>query len=79
MNYSEALHELKAGRKLARKGWNGKGLSVAIQFPDLGSKMTQPYTYIVTPNDDPAKPPFSMVPWIPSQTDQLAEDWVDVE
>jgi len=30
MNYSEALELLKAGGKLARKGWNGKGMFIYL-------------------------------------------------
>ena len=26
MNFGKALEELKAGKKVARKGWNGKGM-----------------------------------------------------
>ena len=80
MDFGQALHELKAGRKVARKGWNGKGIFIKLQLPDQDSKMTSPYIYIdttglLTNNEDA---PISLVPWLASQTDMLADDWEDV-
>lgn len=68
MTFSEALEQLKAGRRLTRTGWNGPGQYIALQRPDLGSKMTLPYIYIRTVSG-------ALVPWLASQTDLLAEDW----
>jgi hypothetical protein len=80
MDFSSALIQLKANCKVAREGWNGKGIYIKIQFPDENSKMTSPYIYIDTTglqtNND--KAPKSLVPWLASQTDLLAEDWVIV-
>ena len=77
MNFSEALKHLKAGKKVSRAGWNGKGLHIAMQVPDKNSKMTQPYLYIDTTGLRAIgkTPPKGVVPWAPSQTDILAEDW----
>lgn len=80
MNFGEAIHEMKCGRKVARKGWNGKGIYIKVQFPDVNSKMTSPYIYIDTSGLQTDNPdaPKSLVPWLASQTDMLAEDWTDV-
>lgn len=80
MNFGEAIHELKAGRKVARKGWNGRGIFIELQVPDTHSKMTSPYIFIDTTGlqTDNEAAPKSLVPWLASQTDMLAEDWVDV-
>jgi len=80
MNFGEALHELKAGRKVARDGWNGRGIFIELQTPDANSKMTSPYIFIDTTGlqTDNAHAPKSLVPWLASQTDMLAEDWLDV-
>lgn len=43
LTFGDALHMLKLGKKVARAGWNGKGLSVELQRPDAHSKMTLPY------------------------------------
>ena len=34
MNFGEALEALKAGKKVARAGWNGKGMYIYL-VPDL--------------------------------------------
>ena len=80
MNFGEALEALKSGKRLRRKGWNGKGIYIEMQVPDAHSKMTLPYIYIVTTSlvsDNPAAP-RGVVPWLASQTDMLSEDWEDV-
>ena len=74
MDFGSALNELKAGNKVQRTGWNGKGLWLEMQRPDAHSKMTLPYLYLNYP-DDAQNTPGSRVPWIASQTDMLAEDW----
>jgi hypothetical protein len=70
---------LAVGKKVARKGWNGKNMWLARQNPDERSKMTLPYIYIEYPVGHPAYPNGCRVPWLGSQTDLLAEDWVEVE
>lgn len=70
-----ALLQLKSGHKVRRKGWNGKGMWLALQIPDENSKMTLPYVYIEYPVGHPAYPQGSRVPWLASQTDLLSEDW----
>jgi hypothetical protein len=77
MNFSQALESLKLGSKLARSGWNGKGIFIKLQVPDSHSKMTHPYIYIDTTGlcSDNPDTPRSLVPWLASQTDLLADDW----
>ena len=78
MNFGQAIEELKAGRKCWREGWNGKGISIELQNPDENSKMTSPYIFIDTTGLETDNPvaPKSTVPWLASQTDMLAEDWI---
>ena len=78
MNFGKALEALKEGKKVARKGWNGKGIYLELQNPDAYSKMTLPYIYIVTTSliTDNPDAPKGVVPWLASQTDMLAEDWI---
>lgn len=80
MNFGKAIEELKSGGKVARSGWNGKGIYIKLQTPDAHSKMTSPYIYIDTTGlqTDNSQAPKSLVPWLASQTDILAEDWVSV-
>jgi len=76
--FGDAIIVLKAGGKVARKGWNGKGLWLELQVPDAHSKMTLPYIYMCYPNDA-INTPGARVPWLASQTDVLAEDWEVVQ
>jgi hypothetical protein len=69
MNFGLALKALKTGSRVARIGWNGKGMWLKLQTPDANSKMTLPYIYMSTAQGD-------LVPWLASQTDVLAEDWM---
>lgn len=76
--FGEAIFALKNGFKVARKGWNGKGIFIELQTPDENSKMTQPYIFIDTSGLQTDNPdaPKCRVPWLASQTDMLADDWV---
>lgn len=71
MTFSEAFIQLKDGEKLTRDGWNGKGLFVQAQFPDEHSKMGNPYLFI-----DATALGGTLNPWVPSQTDLFATDWM---
>jgi hypothetical protein len=71
-DFGWALMVLREGALVTREGWNGKGQWLALQIPDLQSKMTRPYIYLSTVTGD-------LVPWTPSQTDMLAIDWRKVE
>ncbi len=71
-DFGWALSYLKSGRKLARKGWNGKGMWIHLQTPDANSKMSLPYLYMKTADG-------KLVPWLASQTDILATDWELIE
>lgn len=78
MTFGLAIEALKMGHRVARKGWNGKGIFLELQTPTKTSKMTSPYIYIDTTGlqGDNKYAPKSLVPWLASQTDMLAEDWV---
>lgn len=71
LSFGEAIEALKtpggAGR-VARLGWNGKGMWLARQVPDTHSKMSLPYIYMKTADEQ-------LVPWLASQTDVQANDW----
>lgn len=68
MDIGLAVKALKAKQRVARAGWNGKGMYLELQVPDEHSKMTLPYVFMKTAQGD-------LVPWLCSQTDLLAEDW----
>ena len=68
MDFGAALNELKKSNKVARIGWNGKNMWIALQVPDKNSKMSLPYLFMKTACGN-------FVPWLASQTDILGEDW----
>lgn len=80
-NFGWALEVLKWGGKVARKGWNGKGMYVF----KVGNTMSSGdgWTYTNGKNDNMPLREFiamktadgEVVPWVASQTDILAEDW----
>jgi Protein of unknown function (DUF2829) len=63
-----AVKQLWHGEKIRRVGWNGKSMWLALQAPDMNSRMTLPFVYMRTAQGD-------LVPWLCSQTDLLAADW----
>jgi hypothetical protein len=66
--FGTALAHAKEGRRIAREGWNGKGMFLQLQVPDEHSKMRRPYIYMSPVDGD-------LVPWVASQSDLLADDW----
>lgn len=85
MNFGKAIEVLKNGEKVARQGWNGKGmfllLAKNIEFTtdadlscmkDMPTSTGQSIVMKTATND-------FVVGWLASQTDLLAEDWVIVE
>lgn len=88
--FGAALAALKAGKRVTRAGWNGTGMWLAYQkgYPDgiaINANTAQatglpegtvcrflPYLMMKTVDG-------SFVPWLASQADLLAEDWMIVE
>jgi len=70
-DFGQAIKLLKAGKKVSRIGWNGLGQWLMLQVPDEHSKMKCPYIYISPVGGD-------LVPWLPSQSDILSDDWIEV-
>lgn len=91
MDFGQVLYALKAGKKLAREGWNsGKGMWIVIQrgYPEGISinKNTADATGLPLGSNQKFLPYFMLktadgafVPWTPSQVDLLEEDWVFVD
>ncbi|PEI49937.1 DUF2829 domain-containing protein [Bacillus toyonensis] len=82
MNFGQAIEAVKTGNKIARKGWNGKGMFVyyvpAAAYPPATDIMKEAfggenvpyraYLALKTAQNDVAT-------WSPSTSDALAEDW----
>lgn len=89
MNFGEALEVLKAGKKIARAGWNGQGMWAVLQkgYPDgIGiNKNTSDATGLPFGTVCKFRPYFILktaqddfAHWVPSGSDILAEDWTIV-
>ena len=85
MDFSEALKSIKEGKQVARKGWNGKDMFIYYVPANTYKAQTDvarktfgddvPYlAYIAMKTVD-----GSVVPWLASQTDLLADDWCELE
>lgn len=88
MTFGMAIEALKAGKRVARDGWNGKGmwLHLAENYPEVERKDFVFYDADGCESSYQALPWIGMktadnkfVPWLASQTDMLAEDWQIVE
>lgn len=85
MNFGIALTLLKAGKRVSREGWNGKGMYVYLVGEGRYPPTTEAGLDIALGQPDglvPYRPYLAMktvdgdvVPWVASQTDILSEDW----
>lgn len=83
LTFSEALGLVKAGRRVARAGWNGKGMFIFL-VPGSTFTVNRPPLLGIYPagtrinyhaHIDMKTADNMVVPWLASQTDILAEDW----
>lgn len=88
MNFGQAIEALKVGKKVARAGWNGKGMFLILvagssvkpykgSAYDVAGIPTNDVDLIdINPHIDMKTATGEMQPgWLASQTDMLAEDW----
>lgn len=93
LNFGEAIQALKDGRKVARSGWNGKGMWLVLVSgtPSAQLRDGTPYKTATGLNECEILPHIdmwttnaegrrAMLPgWLASQTDMLADDWSIVD
>lgn len=72
LTFGLAIEAIKMGKKVARAGWNGKGMWLNLQIVDEYSKMGHNYIYMSGADG-------KLFPWNPNNLDMLAEDWEIVE
>lgn len=90
LSFGAALEAAERGERIARKGWNGRGIFVfkvsggavtpVTKAPNTPVLSVGPFLAIDTnglQSDNPDAP-RSVVPWLASQTDMLAQDWTVV-
>ena len=92
MNFGQAIEALKNGKKVARVGWNGKGMFL---YMTTGSvvHLDETANYLRSFCKDKGMDEIEICPhidmktadnklvigWLANQTDMLAEDWDVVE
>lgn len=81
VNFGEAIVALKDGHRVARSGWNGKGMwlflikgeavrqAISDRYGDEGDGFPVCDAIYMKTADN------KLVPWLASQADILAEDW----
>ena len=87
MNFGSALQALENGQKVAREGWNGRGMFLFLVPGSVFKVNRAPLLGIYPegteinycPHVDMKTADGKVVPWLCSQTDMLAKDWVIVE
>nr|WP_036642100.1 DUF2829 domain-containing protein [Paenibacillus durus] len=80
MSFGAAVEALKAGKRVARAGWNGRVMWLTLvpacryNPSDVNSLGLEKLPWIGMKTAD-----NKFVPWLASQTDVLAEDWQVIE
>lgn len=86
MTFGDAIEALKKGAKLARRGWNGKGMflyyvpanayppSTKVAKEAFGGENVPYGAYIAMKTVQ-----GNVIPWLASHTDMLSEDWYIVD
>jgi hypothetical protein len=86
MNFGQALEALKDGKKVARSGWNGKGMFLFL-VPGSTFNVNRPPLLGIYPEGTAIsyhahidmKAHGHVMPWSASQADLLSDDWSVVE
>ena len=82
MSFGQAVQALKSGGKVCRSGWNGKGMWLVLAKDwnaTLGGGRAMPPDWAgFAPFIAMYTADKLLVPWLASQTDVLAEDWLVV-
>ena len=87
MSFGLAVEAVKKGKKIARAGWNGKGMFLFL-VPGSTFKVNRAPLLGIYPEGteinyhshiDMKTADGTIVPWLASQTDVLADDWIVVE
>jgi hypothetical protein len=86
-DFGKAIELLKSGGRVARQGWNGKGMFLFL-VPGSTFKVNRPPLLGIYAEGtevqyhahiDMKTAQGYVVPWLASQADMLAEDWVTVD
>ncbi len=82
LSFGDAVQAAGVGHKIARSGWNGNGMFVfticgncwefSCDVDGVDGLDTLPFLCMKTSNN-------KLVPWLASQSDVLAHDWIIID
>lgn len=84
LSFGQAIDFIKGGERVCRAGWNGKGMFLFFIKGSTVSVNTPPLTHLYPvghkikflPSINMKTADGSIVPWLASQSDVLADDWM---
>lgn len=87
LNFGQAIEALKAGKKVSREGWNGKGMfayfvsgsQFTVNRPPLSELFPEATQVTYRPHIDLRAADGTCGVWNPNMMDVLAEDWVVID
>jgi hypothetical protein len=86
-DFGDAISALKAGKRVCREGWNGKGMflflvpgsNFVVNRPPLLGIYPEGTTVAYHAHIDMKTAQGYVVPWLASQADMLSNDWMIAE
>ncbi|MES2319993.1 MAG: DUF2829 domain-containing protein [Pseudomonadota bacterium] len=75
LDFGQAIALLKSGKRVARAGWNGKGMWLSMVADWTGNILPESESFKMLPFIAMRTAQADLVPWLASQTDMLADDW----
>lgn len=86
MDFGDAIRAMKDGKRVAREGWNGKGMFLFLVNGSTFTVNREPLMSIMGEGTqvqyhahiDMKTAQGYVVPWLASQSDMLSEDWCEV-
>jgi hypothetical protein len=80
VNFGQAIEALKVGKRVAREGWNGKGMWLVLIHPGNAHHASAAGRFPMQPCIGMKTAQGDMQPgWLVSQADMFADDWVEVD
>lgn len=92
MNFGQAIEALKQGKRVSRKGWNGKGMFLWLKKAAIVKTewCKDPWLKKLVEDNGGEMPALGTIcmltaqkeilsGWLASQTDMLSEDWEIIE
>jgi hypothetical protein len=87
MDFGDAIRAMKDGKRVAREGWNGRGMFLFLVNGSTFTVNREPLLSIMGEGTqiqyhahiDMKTAQGYVVPWLASQSDMLSDDWLEVK